>query len=209
VVSNVDFCPFCGKTLLPVYQRLWFWLIVVILLGSGMFLFVFNNLPEPRTDPPEPARPISILVLGPDGPVEGASIKDLSQGTTVAVDGLEITVTGISEGPVDSNGRPLQALSIVFVNTGDRPENIYSTQWRLQDIDGQLIDTYPGSTISEEVDEGNFVVRELPAGGEFAGVLYFACDDPVSVVFQPGPLVYDEDLFVTWRIPPPAEAPEP
>ena len=197
VVSNVDNCPYCGKSLLPFYQRLWFWLIIVFFIGAAVACTIYLTVPQQTTDTPHPVQPGTPTVVGnPE-----ASIKGLSLGTTITVDDLETTVTRFLKGPLDREGEPLMVLTMEFQNNRTQSVIIYSTQWMVQLADGTRIDTYLGSTIDGITISGNFEAFELRAGEGFTGQLYFECAEPEFIVYQPSPLAYNEELLVTWSVP--------
>jgi len=184
---------------LPVYQRLWFWLIIVLVVGVSVFSVVFFTLPAPTTDILHPVQPDTPTVVGA-GP--DASIKGLSIGTAIDVGGLEIAVISLEDGPPDRNGQPLKVLTIEFINNRSKPVILYATQWMLQRADGTRVDSYIGSTFEGVSITGNFeTAYELQAGSRFAGRLYFECDEVIYVVHQPMPLSFDEELYVTWSAP--------
>jgi hypothetical protein len=202
IVSNVDHCPYCGKNLLPVHRRLWFWLIVVVLLSGTVFAFVYFNAPASPTEPMRPAQSSRPSVVGAPA---GSSYKNLALGTPVTVDQLEVEATRYELGPTGANGAQLYVLTIEFVNTRDQAVTLYSTQWRIEGPDGGRYDTYRGAAADGQSISGNFEAFELAAGGRFTGRLYFLGDVATRVVYQPSALAYSEDLLVTWTVPRPPQ----
>lgn len=216
VVSNVSNCPFCGRPLRPVYARFWFWLIVVIVVALGVILFINLSLPEESTGPSSPAEPIPPQVVGGG---EDSSLKNLSLGTTIDNDGLEVTVESIEAGPLAANGAQIYIIDIEFINTTEEAGFLYSTQWRLELSDGTRLDTFVGAAADGVTLASNFGDYELLAQGSFSGRLYFAVSQPepaegseelpeegqtiltpLYVVYQPSALAYGEDLLVTWNV---------
>ncbi|MCL1890531.1 MAG: hypothetical protein FWG00_00635 [Coriobacteriia bacterium] len=196
VISQADNCPYCGGSLLPFFLRLWFWLLVVLAVAGVVFFAVFRFAPSPTTEITHPEQPNAPLVVGAEA---GTPIKDLKIGTKIDVDGLEVTVTGFEdEGLLDRNEKPLQVLTVEFVNKRKQDATLYSTQWMAELADGTRIDTYIGSTIEGTPITGNFESYELPAGGSFKGRLYFECEAAALIIYQPTPLAFDEELLVTW-----------
>jgi len=143
VVSNVDNCPFCGRSLRPFYARFWFWLIVVIAVGTFVVWAVNNYLPEENISPTSPARPERPQVIGG---IEGSSIKNLPLGTGVDNSGLEVTVTSVDLGPVAANGSQVYIVNIEFNNTTNEVRILYTLQWMLQTSYGTRLDTFVGYT---------------------------------------------------------------
>jgi len=196
IVSNVDHCPYCGKNLRPVFMRLWFWLIIVILVAAAVTYTIFREIPEP-----EPIQPVLSSKPVVVGAKEGTSFKDLSIGTTIDVDSLLITVTGIEEGPIAKDGSAVSIVTALFSNKRADSTTLFSTQWRIERTDGTLDDTYIGTTADDEAISSNFEAYQLEPGKQFTGRLYFFGDDLVKVVFSPNALDYNEDNLATWSIP--------
>jgi hypothetical protein len=196
VVSNVDHCPFCGKNLRPIFMRLWFWLIVVVLLSAAMIFFLLNGIPAP--EPVQPSQPSQPVVVGAE---EGASYKDLELGATVDVDGLLVTVTGIEDGPIAHDGSQVKVLTALFSNKRSDAVTLFSTQWQMQTADGNRLDTYIGTTAEDESITSNFEAFELAPDNQFTGRLYFSGGDLARAVYSPNALNYDEVNLVTWVLP--------
>lgn len=221
VVSNVSNCPFCGRSLRPVYARFWFWIIVVIAFAIAVVALVNLNLPQESTEPSSPAEPDRPQVIGAE---VDSPLKDLPLQTAIDNSGLEVTVKSVSLGPVASNGAQIYIVEVDFENQTDESGFLYSTQWRLELSDGTRLDTFVGLAADGATISSNFADYELAAYGHFTGQLCFAVEQPVpveseegleaevitlipsAVVFQPTALAYSEELLVTWKIPAPEAA---
>jgi hypothetical protein len=195
VVSNVSHCPFCGKGLLPLYRRFWFWIIVVVLMAAGATALVFIS---PRVEGGDEHREIPAPVV--IGAPEGASIKRLGMGTTVDCDSLLVTVIESSPGPVASDGLPITTVTVQFLNKGPREAMLYSTQWQMETADGTRVDCYIGKTDTGENVRSELDSKSLAPGATLTVALSFAAESPTAVVFAPNALSYSEAGLVTWRL---------
>lgn len=198
IVSNVDFCPFCGKSLRPFFARLWFWLLIVITAALTTVLVVNVNLPQENTAPSKPDLPTMPSVYGG---IPGASIRDLSLGTTIDNNELLVRVSAIQFGPTSAAGQSIIIAIVEFHNQRQTATTLYATQWRLEDSSGQRHDTFVGTTDDGSTATSNFEALELTAGGYFVGRLYFEGELPSRLVYQPSALSYTEELLVTWELP--------
>ena len=213
VVSNTDHCPFCGRDLRPVYARLWFWLIVVVVVAVTVFWVVRVNLPEISTSPTGPATPAPPQVIGA---AENSSLKNLALGTGIDNSGLEVTVVAVDAVQMAANGAQVYLVTVDFVNASDATVTLYSAQWLLEDSAAVRQETFVGQDLDANTIASNFVHRDLAPGEHFQGLLYFAIapaeasaeelaaglePDPIIpayVIYQPSPLTYSEDLLVSW-----------
>ncbi|MDR0350027.1 MAG: zinc ribbon domain-containing protein [Coriobacteriales bacterium] len=204
VVSNVNHCPYCGKSLLPLYKRLWFWLVIVILTGAGTVALVvfFSPVVEEPEAPPEIPAPIV------EGASAGTSIKNLPLATTVNCNGLLVTISGHSQELTASNGSPITAVTVQFVNEGTTEATLYSTQWQLETTNGNRVDCYIGKTEGGESVRSDLDSASLPSKASLAVTLYFAAADPAKLVFAPNALSYSEEGLVTWQLTPPNNNPQ-
>ena len=203
VVSNVSHCPYCGKSLLPLYRRFWVWLIIVALIGAGVAALLFYS-PGIKTEeePTEPSVPFVI-----NAP-EGTSYKNLELGKTVGYNMLNVTVSENQQVAISSNGVPITTVEVHFYNSGQKPVTLYSTQWQLQSIDGTRVDCFIGKTNDGESIRSELESYTLGPGSTYTTVFYFAVQDPYLVVFAPNVLSYLEDELVTWiLVVPPDEVP--
>jgi hypothetical protein len=191
----VSHCPFCGKNLLPLYQRLWLWIVVVVLISTGAVALVFFS---PRVEQSE----VTTEVAPPAaiGLPEGASIKDLATGTTVDCDNLLVTVIESSQELIASDGTPITAVNVQFLNKGPDNVMLYSTQWRLETGDGERVDCYIGKTEDGENIRSELDSESLAPDLTWTAILYFAADDPAKVLFSPNALSYSEGDLVTWLL---------
>jgi len=214
VVSNVDNCPFCGRSLRPFFARLWFWLLVVIVVAIFVVWIVNTSLPNENTTPTGPTQPDLPQVIGG---AQNSSLKDLSLGTSIDNSGLEVTVKSVSPGPLAANGWQIYIVEVEFLNNRATDITLYSTQWMLQVSNGTRLDTFVGSDAEGITLTSNFSDYELPSKGRFSGRLFFAVPPhhpteeelaagievhsplPTAVVYQPSALAYSEDLLVTWN----------
>lgn len=219
VVGNVSNCPFCGKSLRPVYARFWFWLIVVVVVAVSVVGFINVSLPEESTAPTSPATPELPRVVGG---TEDSVPKNLALGTAIDNSGLEVTVGSVTAGPVAANGSHIYVVEVEFINQTQGTVTLYSTQWLLETSEGTRLDTFVGATADGVTLSTNFEAGyPLPAQGRFSGRLYFAITQqppateeelaagseptppviPSLVVYQPSALAYSEELLVTWKVP--------
>jgi len=216
VVSNIDYCPFCGHSLRPVYARLWFWLIVVVVVAAGVVALINVSLPKESPAPSSPAEPAKPQVIGA---AADSSLKDLSIGTGIDNSGLKVMVNSVTAGPTASNGAQIYIVDVEFTNQTENTITLYSTQWMLEISDGTRLDTFVGPASDGTTISSNFENYDLAPQGLFSGRLYFAVAAPVasdediangveptpltpsSVVYQPTALAYSEDLLVTWKVP--------
>ncbi|MCL2806630.1 MAG: hypothetical protein FWD27_00470 [Coriobacteriia bacterium] len=208
-MSNVDHCPFCGRSLSPVFARFWFWIIVVFVVAALVVWFINVNLPEESTSPSSPATPELPQVIGS---ASNSSLKSLSPGTTIDNSGLKVSVKSVEAGPVTASGAQVYITLVEFENTRDATTTLYSTQWMLETSAGVRLDTFVGSSEDGTTLSSNFEAHELSAQARFSGELYFALSAPVDadgtvigetpvpklIVYQPSALAYSEDLLVTW-----------
>lgn len=196
IVSNVDHCPYCGKNLRPVFMRLWFWLIIVVSLAASVTYTIVMGIPDP-----EPIQPVLSSKPVVVGAKDGTSFKNLTIGTTIDVDNLLVTITGVEQGPAAKDGSSVKIVTALFSNKRADSTTLLSTQWRIERSDGTRDDTYIGITADGETISSNFEAYQLEAGKQFTGRLYFSGDDLAKIVFSPNALDYNEDNLATWSIP--------
>jgi hypothetical protein len=192
----VSHCPYCGKSLLPFFKRLWFWLIVVMLVGAltiALVLFFSPNVVE-NESPPEAPTP---LVMGMP---EGTSIKDLAVGTTINYNNLLVNIIERSQNLTASDGSPITAITVRFLNEGSTGAMLYSTQWQLETTDKTRVDCYIGKTNTGESIRSDLDSASLPGGASLTVTLYFAANEPAKLIFVPNVLSYSEDELVTWLL---------
>ena len=215
VVSNVDNCPFCGRSLRPFFARFWFWLLVVVLVALVVIFLVNTSLPHENTTPTGPTQPDLPQVIGGSA---DSSLKNLTLGTSIDNSGLEVTVRSVTPGPLAANGWQIYIVDVDFINNRSTDITIYSTQWMLELSDGIRLDTFIGSDADGTTLASNFSDYELASKGRFSGRLFFAVAPvypteeeielgieaympyPVAVVYQPSALAYSEDLLVSWQV---------
>jgi len=193
VVSNVSHCPYCGKNLLPIYQRFWLWLIVVLVIGAGFAaLIVFSPNLQIKEKPGNSPSPIVV------GAPEGTPYKSLEPGTTIAYNALNVTFIKSYHYDVSSNGIPITAIEVRFSNTGTTAINLYSTQWQMESEDGRRVDCFIGKNTTGVSIVSEFDTRALSPGSTYTAVLFFSIDNPAELLFAPNPVSNDEDKLVTW-----------
>ena len=195
VVSNVSHCPYCGKNILPLYQRLWFWLVFVIVIAAAATLLVLYT-PPPNAEIPKAEIPMPTVI----GAADGHPIKNLSIGTTVDCDSLLVTVLESSQTMTASDGKPIIAIKVQFNNKGQQPVMLYLTQWQVETAGGQRIDSAPMKTVDNQTITSELDTVSLPSDSTFAATLYFTADDIALLVFAPEALNFSEDRLVTWRL---------
>ena len=195
VVSNVSHCPYCGKSLLPLQRRFWFWLIILAIIGATVaVLLFFTPGVNPINEPPEP--PITTVVGAP----EGTSFKNLDLGTGIEYNKLRVTFIDFYQVDVSSNNIPIIAIEVEFLNTGTEPIMLTSPQWQLQSADGTRADCFIGKSISGESIHSELGTKSLGPGATYTTILYFAVDNPLLVLFAPNPLSFTESELVTWKL---------
>lgn len=216
VVSNVNNCPFCGRPLRPFFARLWFWLLIVVIVAVGVTAFVMFNLPEESAGPSSPTNPDLPLVIGADA---STPPRNLALGTSIDNSGLTVKVSSVEEDVLTSGGAQLYSVEVSFENTSDDSVILYASQWMLELSDGTRLVSYMGTTIEEEVISSDFEAQELASGARFSGTLYFAVEQPPAlseeqiaageeqkvltpqkVLYQPSALAYDEELLASWTV---------
>lgn len=195
VVSNVSHCPYCGKNILPLYQRLYFWMVFVVVIAAGATVLVLYS-PQVNFEVPEVETPMPTVV----GAAEGHPIKNLSVGTTVDCDNLLVTVLESSQTITASNGRPIIAVKVQFNNKGQQAVMLYLTQWQLETDSGERVDSVPMKTVDNQTITSELDTVSLPPGSTLTATLYFAADNLALVVFAPQALDFSEDRLVTWRL---------
>ena len=195
VVSNVNHCPYCGKSLLPLYLRFWFWLVIILITGTGVGALLFLTPFEIAIEEP-PELPLPFVVDAP----EGTPFKDLRLGTTVYYNSLNVTVVSYYQQGVSSNGIPITAVEARFFNSGTTAVNLYSTQWQLQSASGTRVDCFIGKTAEGESIRSELETRVLASGSTYTTTLYFAVEGPSLVVFAPNAVLYIEEDLITWKL---------
>jgi hypothetical protein len=195
VVSNVNHCPFCGKNLQPLYRRFWFWFVIVWLIFSATVALIFYS-PQIQLPVEQPERPAPVVVGAP----EGTPAKNLPLSRTVNCDNLLVTITEQTQTLVTSDGSPITALKIRFVNEGPNGALLYSTQWQLETATGSRVDCYIGKTDTGESIRSDLDSASLPSGASLTVTLYFAASNPTKLVFAPNALSYSEEELVTWLL---------
>jgi RNA polymerase subunit RPABC4/transcription elongation factor Spt4 len=203
VVSNVNHCPYCGKSLLPLFKRFWFWLLIVVLVGAttGGLVF-FTPATELSQKPPEMPAPAVV------GASEGTSTKNLAFGTIVDCNSLLVTVISSSQEMVASDGLPITAVKVQFLNKSSSDVTLYLTQWQLETTSGERVEHYIGKTAGGETVTSELDSRNLPKDATVTATLYFAANDPLRVIFAPNALSENDTNLVTWSLPAPAPAAE-
>jgi hypothetical protein len=192
----VNHCPFCGKGLLPLYKRLWFWLIAVAVIAIAVVTLLFFVAPSVVGDETRLEIPAPIAV----GTHDANTIKDLATGTPVDCNSLLVTVVACSNEPATSNGTPLTSVTVQFLNKGASTVTLYSTQWQLETAEGVRVDCFIGKTSEGTSIRSNLDTLSLPGGDSFTATFYFAAESPAKVVFAPNALSFDEAGLVTWKL---------
>ena len=195
VVSNVTHCPYCGKNLLPAYQRFWFWMIIVAATGVAVTALLFFMPGIPTVTKPDNPSPVVV------GKPEGTSFKDLQPNTTISYNNLYVTVLDGYRVDTSYNGLPITAVEVSFYNTGNTPVTLYTTQWQLESDDGTRVDLFIGKNTSGEIIHSEFETRTLEAYSIYTTILYFALENPQRVLFAPNAVTYVEKDLVTWMLP--------
>jgi hypothetical protein len=192
----VSHCPYCGKSLLPFFKRLWFWLIVVILVGAATVALVLFFSPSVEDSEPPPEIPVPTVTGAP----EGTSVTDLAMEKTVNCNGLLVSIIDRSQDLIASDGSPITAIKVHFLNEGSSEAMLYSTQWQLETVGGTRVDCYIGKTDTGESVRSDLDSASLPNGASLTVTLYFAAADPAKLIFAPNALAYSEESLVTWLL---------
>jgi hypothetical protein len=198
----VSHCPYCGKSLLPFFKRFWFWFVVVILIGTATITLVLFFSPNVTESEP----PLEIPAPTAPGTPEETSVKDLALGTTVSYNNLLVSITDRSQDLIASDGSPITAIKVHFLNEGPSEAMLYSTQWQLETADGTRVDCYIGKTDAGESIRSDLDSASLPSGASLTVTLYFAASDPTELIFAPNALSYSEESLVTWLLNEPENA---
>ena len=195
VVSNVSHCPYCGKSLLPLIRRFWFWSVIVCIVGAAVALLLFYPPNAPTVE--EPVEVPAPFVVGAP---EGTSLKGLQVETTVDCNTLNVTVVDYYQENISSNGEPITAVEVRFFNSGPSPVILYSTQWQMESADGTRVDCFIGKTAEGDSIRSELETVSLGPGSTYTTTLYFAVESPSSVVYAPNALSYIEDELITWNL---------
>jgi hypothetical protein len=196
IVSGLENCPFCGQSLQPFYKRIWFWLIIIVLLGAGVAYLLVVGLPR-NLEPIERDYTSEIHVVDA---AEGASYRDLPIGTAVQSDMIEACVNAVVAGPQTAEGTATVAVHMRITNSSQNSITLYSTQWRIENADGTRVDTYLGPSKTGAPLSSSFETSELLPDQTLDGTLYFATNTPKLVLYQPNALDFREEILVTWTL---------
>jgi hypothetical protein len=192
IFTNVNHCPYCGKAVKPFFLRLWFWLLLVVLLGLGTFIFIRYFLPKSVEEPDGPITPIVV------GAPAGASYHVLPVNTTVDCNNLLVTVTSVRSDMTAADGSPIYSVDIQFFNKAEADVSVYSTQWLMRAADGSTVDCYFGKTSDGLVLDNDIDVRKLSPGEQYSATLHFSGEGLNEVVFAPNALSFNEEELVSW-----------
>jgi hypothetical protein len=168
--------------------------VVIAAAAAAAALLFFS--PRIESDETQVEIPPPVVV----GALEGSSVKNLDMGTTVDCNSLLVTVMESSQGPIASDGKPITAVRVQFLNKSTTNVMLYSTQWQLETTDGERIDCYIGRTEQGENIISDLDSQSLAPDASLTVTLYFAADAPARVVFAPNALSYSESGLVTWLL---------
>lgn len=194
IKRSVEHCPYCGVNQNPIYKRMWFWVLITIVIVAIIFIALSRGC----TASAENSDSLTPVVVGAEA---DTAPTDLALGTTVEIAGLNVTVTSVEAGPVAYDGSETRKLTVSFENTGTEIVTLLSSQIQMESTDGTRFDAYTGTTEEGEAISGNYDVSDLAAGATFTGQLYYSGTDFAKVVYAPDALSYDESQLVTWAIP--------
>ncbi|MDR0308325.1 MAG: zinc ribbon domain-containing protein [Coriobacteriales bacterium] len=202
IVSNTRKCPYCGKSVLPLYKKLKFWLPAILLLAAGTTVFLI--LYEPSS-PPDPLiasgnsashTPVAV------GELDSSKTSDLALGQTIYYDDLLITVIEFKEVDTSANGDPIVNARIEFRlgNNAKEAHILLSTSWQLEKSDGSRIDSYIGgkNQKGENISSG-ISGQSLTPGSSIVTDIYFTGTDFTRIVYLVNPLSSDGPQ-VSWNI---------
>lgn len=195
VVSNVNHCPYCGKNLLPIYRRLWVWLVLLFLVAAAavvVFVFWMPSISPSSTISREEIKPIVI------GAPDNTQAKNLKIGTTVDCNGLLVTVTDINMDLVSSNATAITTVRVQFVNKRTEKISLYKTQWSLEAANGSRVNSGPIVKQDGEVINSGLDSNVLEANEAYSVDLYFDIAEPKTIIFAPDVLLDVEESLVTW-----------
>jgi RNA polymerase subunit RPABC4/transcription elongation factor Spt4 len=197
IVSNIKHCPFCGKSVLPFYQKLWFWLIIVFVLGASTVALLVYTQPPATPDEVGPEKLPPRVIDAP----EGTPYKNLAVNRQVDCGNLLVRVTRITEYGISSDGKPIVAVTVEFDNRNDHAVTLYSTQWMMTDAEGlAYVDCFIGKTEEGESIRSGIEAVDLAGGTPLTTTFYFAGPGLTTVVFLPDALSYQESDQVTWKL---------
>jgi hypothetical protein len=193
ILTNISHCPFCGKAVYPFFKRLWFWLIVLVVVSAGTFIAIRFGLPMmPNSGSKDISAPIVI------GAPEGTPYKNLPLGATVDCNSLLVTVTNIRQDQTTSDGTPIYSVEIQFYNKASESATIYSTQWQMQGADGTRKECYIGKTKDGTNLKSEIDAQVIRPDGRFSATLYFSGSNLTTVLYSPDALSYTEGELVIW-----------
>jgi len=197
VVSNVKRCPYCSKSLLPFYRRMFFWLVFVILLAAiTVYLLAFYRPQITVPSLPEQSAPVVI------GRVDQNTLAELPIGTTIDNNNLLITVVSATPASTAADGQALTQVTVQFVNKSGNNQNLLSTQWLMQDANGKQKDCYSGKTASGDNVFSGIEAQQLAPGQTLNTSLYFAGNGLNSVIYLINPLKDgNANNSVSWKLP--------
>ena len=195
VVSNVSHCPYCGKNLLPLYRRFWVWMLIVLVIGAGVAALLVHT---PTVQPVEEQPPVLLPVVV-DAPA-GTPYKDLSIGTSIVYNQLNVAVTDSHQEAISSNDLPITAVGVSFFNSGTTPIILYSTQWQMESTDGTRVECFIGKTKDDVSIRSELDTLTLAPASTYSTILYFEVNDPALALFAPNALSYSEDELVSWNL---------
>jgi hypothetical protein len=173
-----------------------------MLIGAATVALVLFFSPNVTETEPPPEIPVPTVTGAP----EGTSVTDLAMDATVNCNGLLVSIIDRSQDLIASDGSPITAITVHFLNEGSNEAMLYSTQWQLETADGTRVDCYIGKTDAGESVRSDLDSASLPNGASLTVTLYFAATDPAKLIFAPNALSYSEESLVTWLLSGPEDA---
>ncbi|MCL2339887.1 MAG: zinc ribbon domain-containing protein [Actinomycetia bacterium] len=199
IFGNARRCPYCGKSVIPFYRSLVFWSGIVALLAACMIYFIFFFNPQVQEPPANGSArpPVALGIVNPDGSaLEGTA--NLPLGTTVDCNDLLITVIAIQQPYTTADGTPIYEITVQFLNKSSQRQNLLTTQWLMQTVDGSSVEVYKGNTSDGTNLASGVEGRQLATNELYTTHLYFATAYPLSIEFLLNPLDTKTGPVVSW-----------
>ena len=171
IAKNAKMCPSCGaKNKKPIYKRVWFWLIVIVILG----IILGSVSGGSSNDDSKNGKKI-----GENTTVTEAKQSAYKMGDVVELDGASIVVNKISKVNGDDWNHPKNGHEYVIVEVTIKNESTSSISYnpydfKMQNSQGVITDyTWFTSDRNTDLDSG-----ELAPGGSITGTIPF--EEPIN-----------------------------
>ena len=171
IAKNAKACPSCGaKNKKPIFKRVWFWILVLIVLG-----IIISAVSGGSSDESKNGKKI-----GENAPVSTEAAKTVFKiGDIVELDGASVVVNKVSKVNGDDWNHPKNGHEYVIVEVTIRNESTSSISYnpfdfKMQNSQGVITDqTFWTSDRNTDLDSG-----ELAPGGSITGTIPF--EEPIG-----------------------------